>query len=70
MSLRQDEKPLITFHTTPSAIDTEVDYLQHFDERGINKATLKELCELMKRKAEELEKMATARTILEQKDGK
>ena len=70
MSLRQDEKPLITFHTTPSAIDTEVDYLQHFDENEINKTTLKELCELMKRKAEELEKMATARTILEQKDNK
>lgn len=63
MSLRQDEKPLITFHTTPSAIDTEVDYLQHFDENEINKTTLRELCELMKRKAEELEKMATARTI-------
>ncbi|MBS7386664.1 MAG: hypothetical protein KIG73_03030 [Alphaproteobacteria bacterium] len=63
MSLRQDEKPLITFHTTPSAIDTGVDYLQHFDENEINKTTLRELCELMKRKAEELEKMATARTI-------
>ena len=39
MSLRQDEKPLITFHTTPSAIDTEVDYSQHFDETQINKYT-------------------------------
>lgn len=68
MSLRQDEKPLITFHTTPSAIDTEVDYLQHFDETQINKYTLKELCELMKRKAEELEKIVTTRIALEQKD--
>lgn len=64
------EIPLITFIMTPQCTDSDVDYLQHFDEREINKATLKELCELMKRKAEELEKMATARTILEQKDGK
>ena len=69
MSLKQDEKPLITFHATPSAIDTEADYLQHFDEREINKSTLKELCELMKRKAEELEKIVNTRTSPEQKEG-
>lgn len=54
MSLRQDEKPLITFHTTPSAIDTEVDYLQHFDEREINKATLRELAQLLQSKAQRI----------------
>lgn len=54
MSLRRDEKPLITFHTTPSAIDTEVDYLQHFDEREINKATLRELAQLLQSKAQRL----------------
>ena len=64
------EIPLITFIMTPQCTDSDVDYLQHFDETQINKYTLKELCELMKRKAEELEKMATARTILEQKDNK
>lgn len=62
------EIPLITFIMTPQCTDSDVDYLQNFDEREINKATLKELCELMKRKAEELEKMATAGTIIEQKD--
>ena len=54
MSLRQDEKPLITFHTTPSAIDTEVDYLQHFDESEINKATLRELAQLLQSKAQRI----------------
>lgn len=68
--MRKNEIPLITFIMTPQCSDSDVDYLQHFDEREINKATLKELCELMKRKAEELEKMATARTIIEQKDVK
>ena len=54
MSLRQDEKPLITFHTTPSAIDTEVDYLQHFDENKINKAILRELAQLLQSKAQRI----------------
>lgn len=54
MSLRHDEKPLITFHTTPSATDTEVDYLQHFDEREINKATLRELAQLLQSKAQRI----------------
>lgn len=54
MSLRQDEKPLITFHTTPYAIDTEVDYLQHFDESEINKTTLKELAQLLQSKAQRI----------------
>lgn len=62
------EIPLITFIMTPQCTDSDVDYLQHFDEREINKATLKELCELMKRKAEELEKIATAGMALEQKE--
>lgn len=64
MSLRQDEKPLITFHTTPSAIDTEVDYLQHFDENEINKATLRELAQLLQSKAQRIFR------FLEQKDNK
>lgn len=54
MSLRQDEKPLITFHTTPSAIDTEVDYLQHFDENEINETTLRELAQLLQSKAQRI----------------
>lgn len=62
------EIPLITFIMTPQCTDSDVDYQQHFDEAQINRYTLKELCKLMKRKAEELEKIATARAILEQKD--
>ncbi len=64
MSLRQDEKPLITFHTTPSAIDTEVDYSQHFDENEINKTTLRELAQLLQSKAQRIFR------FLEQKDNK
>lgn len=66
--MKNNEIPLITFIMTPQCTDSDVDYLQHFDETQINKHTLKELCELMKRKAEELEKMATAGIALEQKD--
>ncbi len=62
------EISLITFIMTPQCTDSDVDYLQQFDENQINKHTLKELCELMKRKAEELEKIVTARIALEQKD--
>lgn len=62
------EIPLITFIMTPQCTDSDVDYLRHFDETQINKYTLKELCELMKRKAEELEKIVTTRIALEQKD--
>lgn len=61
------EIPLITFIMTPQCVDSDVDYLQHFDETQINKYTLKELCELMRRKAKELEKIATAKMTLEQK---
>ncbi len=64
------EIPLITFIMTPQCTDSDVDYLQHFDETQINKYTLKELCELMKRKVEELEKIVTTRIALEQKDVK
>lgn len=66
--MRNNEIPLIAFIMTPQCADSDVDYLQHFDEMQINKYTLKELCELMKRKAEELEKIATARIAQEQKD--
>lgn len=62
------EIQLITFIMTPECTDSDVDYLQHFDEIQINTYTLKELCKLMKRKDEELEKIAFARTILEQKE--
>ena len=62
------EIPLITFIMTPQCTDSDVDYLKHFDEIQINTHTLKELCKLMKREAEELEKIAFARIVLEQKD--
>lgn len=68
--MKNNEISLITFIMTPQCSDSDVDYLQHFDEREINKSTLKELCELMKRKAEELEKIVTTRTAPEQKDNK
>lgn len=32
------EIPLITFIMTPQCTDSDVDYLQHFDETQINKA--------------------------------
>lgn len=63
--MKNNEIPLITFIMTPQCTDSDVDYLQRFDETQINKYTLKELCELMKRKAEELEKIANARIALE-----
>lgn len=65
--MRNNENPLITFIMTPQCTDSDVDYLQRFDETQINKYTLKELCKLMKRKAEELEEIANARIELEQK---
>lgn len=58
--MKNNEISLITFIMTPQCTDSDVDYLQRFDESQINKHTLKELCELMKRKAEELEKIATS----------
>ena len=64
------EIPLITFIMTPQCTDSDVDYLQHFDETQINKYTLKELSKLMKRKAEELEDIANIRMEFEQKDVK
>lgn len=66
--MRNNEIPLITFIMTPQCTDSDVDYLQRFDENQINKYTLKELCKLMKRKAKELEEIANARIALEQKD--
>ena len=68
--MRKNEIPLITFIMTPQCTDTDVDYLQHFDETQINKYTLKELSKLMKRKAEELEDIANIRMEFEQKDVK
>lgn len=66
--MRNNEIPLITFIMTPQCTDSDVDYFQRFDETQINKYTLKELCELMKRKAEELEEIANARIEQEQKE--
>ena len=68
--MRKNEIPLITFIMTPQCTDSDVDYLQHFDETQINKYTLKELSKLMKRKAEELEDIANIRMEFEQKDVK
>lgn len=66
--MKNNEIPLITFIMTPQCTDSDVDYLQHFDETQINKYTLKELSKLMKRKAEELEDIANIRMEFEQKD--
>lgn len=66
--MKNNEIPLITFIMTPQCTDSDVNYLQHFDETQINKYTLKELSKLMKRKAEELEDIANIRMEFEQKD--
>ena len=65
MSIKNNEITLISFIMTPQNIDSEVDYIQSFDETKINKHTLRELCNLMKQKTEELTRMCVAREIVE-----
>ena len=48
------EIPLITFIMTPQCTDSDVDYLQHFDENEINKTTLRELAQLLQSKAQRI----------------